>query len=299
MTPPSCKKWFSASATCTAGFWPWILRSAPSTPAMAMWFRVACTAAPEERVEAKNLPVCGRSCSTIAVLSFRGPSTGSRICRVCVPTPISSRKCHWNCQGIPTLVHDKRDKEQFLISLDLQSDRRAGWQRFQRVAKTLQRGHGLAVQRSNHITSDERHFHTRTGRARRNKNSEGIAEFRNHASNPWINFNAQDSQRRNQIFLRVSQRRHLIHVPQRLRHRHVKAQAVFPAKYVQMNFLPIFQRKKMKHDKGKILRGPGCQWQRARRRSAVRKPLPACPAVHQKSPRRSFSAGSTLLPAWE
>ncbi len=58
------------------------------------------------------------------------------------------------------LIEGEGNKQQLLVALDLQSDRRSWRQSLERTTQTLQGSHGLAIQRANHVSGVQRHFHT-------------------------------------------------------------------------------------------------------------------------------------------
>src|SRR6266852_247400 len=58
------------------------------------------------------------------------------------------------------LIEGEGNKQELLVALDLQSDRRSWRQSLERTTQTLQGSHGLAIQRANHVSGVQRHFHT-------------------------------------------------------------------------------------------------------------------------------------------
>src|SRR5258706_14449375 len=85
------------------------------------------------------------------------------------------------------LIERKGKEKQLLVALDLQSDRRSRWQSFERTTQTIQRSHRLAIQRANHVSGVQRHFHASPRRASGNDNPKRVAQFRHHRGNSLIN----------------------------------------------------------------------------------------------------------------
>src|SRR5712692_1700319 len=63
------------------------------------------------------------------------------------------------------LIEREGNKQQLLVALDLQSDRRSRWQTLEGTTQTIQRGHGLAIQCANHVSGAQGHFHASARRA--------------------------------------------------------------------------------------------------------------------------------------
>src|SRR5229473_6289374 len=103
------------------------------------------------------------------------------------------------------LIEGEGNKQQLLVALDLQSDRRSWRQSLERSTQTIQGSHGLAIQHANHVSGVQRHFHTSARRASGNDNPKRIAQFCNHRGDPLVNLQPKNPERRHKIFLGVGQ----------------------------------------------------------------------------------------------
>src|SRR6267143_5736544 len=122
------------------------------------------------------------------------------------------------------LIERKGKEKQLLVALDLQSDRRSRWESYERTTQTIQRSHRLAIQRANHVSGGQRHFHASPRRASGNDNPKRVAQFRHHRGNSLINLQPENPQYRHKVFLRVGQRGDLVHIARRLHHGDIECQ---------------------------------------------------------------------------
>src|SRR6266481_8887607 len=124
------------------------------------------------------------------------------------------------------LIEREGNKQQLLVALDLQSNRRSWRQGFERTTQPLQRGQGLAIQRANHVSGVQRHFHASARRASGNDNPKRVAQICNHRGDLLVNLQPKNPERRHKIFLCVGQPGDLVHIARRLHHRDVENQPV-------------------------------------------------------------------------
>src|SRR5437016_436901 len=120
------------------------------------------------------------------------------------------------------LIEGEGNKQQLLVALDLQSDGRSRWQSLERTTQTIERSHGLAIQRANHVSCVQRHFHAGARRASGNDDPKRVSQVRRHRGNLLVNLHPENPQRRHKIFLRVGQCGDLVHIARRLHHRDVE-----------------------------------------------------------------------------
>src|SRR6202158_3079227 len=127
--------------------------------------------------------------------THKSPGAGNRFSHATVDCPSHPFRSSLR------LIEREGKEKQLLVALDLQSDRRSRWQSLERTTQTIQRGHGLAIQRANHVSGVQRHFHTSPRRASGNDNPKRVTQFRHHRGNSLINLQPENPQCRHKIFL--------------------------------------------------------------------------------------------------